>query len=82
MKSMIATVNAVIALATITAPALAMPADNGPKTVVQSDPGQALRVEADTGTAMIVYVLIGLGAAIVLGGAGYMGAYRARTHLG
>ena len=82
MKSMIVTAIAVIALATITAPALAMPADNGPKTVVQADPKQPLRVEADAGTATIVYVLIGLGAATLLGGAAYLGAHRARARIG
>jgi|tagenome__1003787_1003787.scaffolds.fasta_scaffold20250671_2 hypothetical protein len=82
MKSLIVTVIAVIALATITAPALAMPADNGPKTVVQADPGQPLQVEADAGTATIVYVLIALGAVTILGGAAYLGAHRVRAHIG
>jgi hypothetical protein len=82
MKSLIATVIAVIAPAAITAPALAMPADNGPKTVVQADRAQPLRVDADAGTAAIVYVLIGVGAAIVLGGAGYLAAHQARAHIG
>jgi hypothetical protein len=82
VKSLIATVIAIIALTTIAAPALAMPADNGPKTVAQAEPKQPLRVEAGTGTATIVYVLIGLGAATVLGGAAYLAAHQARAHIG
>jgi hypothetical protein len=82
MKAMLVTVIAVIALATITAPALAMPADNGPTTVVQAHHGQPLQVEADAGTATIFYVLMGFGAATLLGGAAYLGARRLRAHVG
>jgi hypothetical protein len=82
MKAMLVTVIAIVALATITAPALAMPADNGPKTVVQADTGQPPRVQTDAGTATIFYVLIGLGAVTLLGGAAYLGAHRARARIG
>jgi hypothetical protein len=74
MKSLIATVTAILALAVITAPALARPADNGPQTVVRSDRVEPVPAAPDGGTATIVYVLIGLGAAVTLGGAAVWGA--------
>jgi hypothetical protein len=72
MKSLLATITAVLALATIAAPAPAMPADNGPKPAARAEsPGPVAPAD---GTAAIVYVLIGAGGALMLGAGGYLGA--------
>jgi hypothetical protein len=74
MKSFLATITAILALATIAAPALAMPADNGPKTTARAESSMPGPVTPADGTAAIVYVLIGAGGALTLGAGAYLGA--------
>jgi hypothetical protein len=73
MKCFIATWAAILALAVVAAPALAMPADNGPKTTAGTDAARPARIKLDHGPAPIVYVVIGLGAVLTLTAAGYAG---------
>jgi hypothetical protein len=80
MKSFIATATAILALAMLAGPALAMPADNGPKTVAQAPRTESTPVAPDDGTATIVYVLIGVGAALSLGAGGFLGARAVTQH--
>jgi hypothetical protein len=74
MKSFIATVTAILALATIASPAFAMPADNGPAPVAPASSRPPAPPARADGTAAIVYVLIGVGAALALSAGGYVGA--------
>ena len=85
MKCFITTWAATLALAIVTAPALAMPADNGPATPSGADPVQPTRVALEHGTATIVYVLIALGAVLTLTACAYAGVRvlaQLRTHPG
>src|SRR5689334_11416709 len=72
MKSFLATITAILALAVIAVPALAMPADNGPKTAARAESPRP--VAPTDGTAAIVYVLIGAGGALTLATGGYLAA--------
>ena len=73
MKCFVATWAAVLAVAIVATPALAMPADNGPATTSGSDRARAARIELDGGLAPTVYVLIGLAAVLTLSAGGYVG---------
>ena len=74
MKSILAMLLTLVALACSAAPASAMPADNGPpaaRTTTLAGPAAPAPAN-DPGTA--VYIIIGVGAALALGTGGYLGA--------
>jgi hypothetical protein len=81
MRSFISLLVAV-ALACITAvPALARPADNVAIPVAQARHAAPIAPAGNEGTPAYVYVLIGCGAALALGGGGFLGARSATRRL-
>jgi hypothetical protein len=78
MKSFIALLIAAVLACAAAVPALAVPADNGPRTVAHVKHAAPTAPANDDGTPAFVYVLIGVGA-FSLGAAGYMGARFAVT---
>jgi hypothetical protein len=74
VKSTIAMLLTLVALACSAAPALAMPADNGPPAVGSTTPAGPGAPAPANGLGTAVYIVIGVGAALALGTGGYFGA--------
>jgi hypothetical protein len=74
MKSFIALLVAAALACAVAVPASAQPADNGPRPVAHVERAAPAAPAGDDGTPAYIYVLIGSGAALVLGAGGFMGA--------
>jgi poly(3-hydroxybutyrate) depolymerase len=74
MKSFLALLATAAVACAVAAPALAMPADNGPQVVAHVRHAAPVAPVDGDGTPALVFVLIGCGAAAALGAGGYMGA--------
>jgi hypothetical protein len=71
MKSIVATLLTLVALACTAAPALAMPADNGPPAAGHDTSRAPAPKTPDTGLGTTLYIVIGVGGALALATAGY-----------
>jgi hypothetical protein len=74
MKSTIAMLLTLVALACSAAPASAMPADNGPSPAGHTTPPRPGAPPDASGLGTAVYIVIGVGAALALATGGYFGA--------
>ena len=74
MKSFIAVVAAVVLVAAMAVPALAMPVDKGARPAASVKHVAPTPTASQGGTDTVAYVLIGVGAALAFGAGGYMGA--------
>jgi hypothetical protein len=74
MRSFITVLVAAALVCAVAVPALAQPADNGPRPVAQVERATPRAPAGDDGTPAYVYALIGAGAALSLGAGGFIGA--------
>jgi hypothetical protein len=74
MRSFIAVLVAAALVCAVAVPALAQPADNGPRPVAQVERATPRAPAGDDGTPAYVYALVGAGAALSLGAGGFIGA--------
>jgi hypothetical protein len=74
MKSLFSLFVAVAVACAVAAPALAMPADNGPRVVAHVRQAAPVAPVGDDGTSAVVYVLVGCGGVAALGAGGFFGA--------